>query len=432
VFFQRWPAQFNSRDACADLTDDEWLTQELPFEDQEAVIMPKLLKLIAPVLLASWAVCAVLTGTSSRPSPKAHPSPPRLPDHVFNVQLRPPVFRWIGNERLVLAGGKLQPGATEKRTFAVPKLEGIAVVLGGDSTIRYALRRPGGKTVIPEDTPEDAEYHILARDAGLWMLTFKQPEDGQWELTASAPTSNTAAQFSYDVRADDPIVEQAHLEVFPRGGDPRVVNRVAPGDPVYVRVFVATEDRTVRGVRWDVKVASWPDGSPVNVAVEDDGHHADGTTNDGIFVGAFVPAEATIMYTVNAKAVTPKGTHYAETSRVEVEEQGDLFIADTIAVSPDPRVGKPVTLTTTVTNRATRDAYDATMLLFLTEPNKWGGRDTREEAHRTFNLPAGKSMSISTAWTPTKAQDYEVSLSVNPTRDPLGPNVLRTTVVKVR
>jgi hypothetical protein len=323
-------------------------------------------------------------------------------------------------------------GATEKRSFVVPKLEGIAVVLSGDSTVRYALRTPKGKTIVPGQTSEDAEYHILARGAGLWMLTFKHPEDGQWELTANAQTSKVPAQFSYDVRADDPIVEQAHLEVFPRDGDPRVVNRVAPGDPVYVRVFVATDDRTVRGVRWDVNVASSPDGSPVSLAVEDDGHHADGTANDGIFVGAFVPAEATILYMVNAEAVTPKGTRYTVTSRVEVEEQGDLFIADTIAVSPDPRVGKPVTLTTTVTNRATRDAYDASMLLFLTVPNKWGGRDTREEAHRTFDLAAGKSTRISIAWTPTEAQEYEVWLSVNPTRDPLGTNVLRKTVVKVR
>ena len=105
-----------------------------------------------------------------------------------------------------------------------------------------------------------------------------------------------------------------------------------------------------------------------------------------------------------------------------------------ITVSPNPRVGKPVILEATVTNRATRDAYDAGMMMFLTVPNRWGGRDTREvgEAHRTFDLPAGKSMRVSTSWTPTEAQDFEVWLSVYPYRDPHMRNVLRKTFVRVR
>jgi hypothetical protein len=386
------------------------------------------------VVLAFGVTAANLTASNRQASRVKQPG---LPDKAFDLQLRPPLFRWVGNERLALGGGKLQPGAVEKRTFSVAKDEGIAVILSsGDSTIRYALRSPGGKTIVPGETQQDAEYHILARDPGAWILTFKHPDLGPWEVTADARASKSPAIFSYDVRADDPIVEEAHLEVFGRDGDPRVVNRVDPGDPVYVRVFVATDDRTLRGVRWNVKVASWPDGSPVSLAVEDDGHHADGAANDGIFVGAFVPAEATVLYRVQAEAVTPKGTRYTQDSRVEVEEQGDLFIADTITVSPNPRVGKPVTLTTTVTNKATGNAYDAGMLVFLTDlaGNKYGGKDTWEvgEADRRFDLPAGKSLRVSTSWTPTEAHDYEVWLSVHPASDPLGPNVLRKAVVKVR
>src|SRR5438552_2148887 len=168
--------------------------------------MPKLLKLIAPVLLASWAVFAVLTGTSSRPSSMKHQPPARLPEHVFDIRLRPPVFRWIGNQRLILDGVKLQPGGREKRMFTVPKLDGMGVALSGDSTVQYILRSPGGKTFVPGETPEDPEYHVLARGTGLWMLTFKHPEAGQWELAASADTSKIPTSFSFDVRADDPIV----------------------------------------------------------------------------------------------------------------------------------------------------------------------------------------------------------------------------------
>lgn len=386
--------------------------------------------------LAILASGLLLAASASRRTSGARASiagQPRLPDGVFDVQLPPPVFRWIGDQRLVLDGGKLQPGTRESREFAVPRLEGMAVVLTGDSTVRYTLRSPAGRIFVPGETREDPGYHVLSRDTGIWMLTFKRPEVGTWGLTADAGTAKLPTHFDFDVRADDPVVEQAHVEVFPRDGHPRVVNRVDAGEPVYVRVFVATDDVAVPGVRWQVRVVAYPNGPLQTISVEDDGRHADGEPNDGLFVGAFVPEEA-LMYVVEADAATPKGIRYETKSRIEIEEQGDLCIADSIVVSPSPRIGEPVRLSVTVMNKAARDAHDARLLMFLTVPNRWGGRDTREvgEGDRTFDLPAGKAMRISTAWTPTEAQDYEVSLSVSPTRDPTGPDVLRKTVVMVR
>jgi hypothetical protein len=175
---------------------------------------------------------------------------------------------------------------------------------------------------------------------------------------------------------------------------------------------------------------SWS-GSTIPIGVEDDGHHADGAADDGISVGAFV-AGKTYLYMVRAEGRTISGARYTAENRVEVEEKGDLLLADTIAVSSDPRVGKPVALTVTVRNEGTLDFHGVTLDLDLGP-----GETTLEEreARRTFDLRAGESRRVSTEWTPTEPRDYEVRLMIEPYLEPSSSdfaNNTRKTVVRVR
>jgi hypothetical protein len=313
----------------------------------------------------------------------------------------------------------------------VPRLKGIGFALYADTLVRFALRSPSGKTLIPGETPENAEYRVLAVDQGRsWILAVGNPEAGEWTVTTEAARLTGPTRYYFDVRADDPVVEETHVEVFSRDGDPRTVNSVPPGEPVYVRVFVATGELAVPGVRWNVVATSY-DGPPIPIAVEDDGHHADGAAGDGVFVGAFVAAEEPLHW-INVNATTPQGTRYTEESRVEVMERGDLLIADTIEVSPDPRGGIPVTLTVTVENKGTLDFKNVNLDLFLAlGETKWEEKGARQ----TFDIRAGESRRVSTSWIPSPRQEYLVRLTIEPFLEPFTSdlaNNTRKTIVRVR
>jgi hypothetical protein len=280
---------------------------------------------------------------------------------------------------------------------------------------------------------------------GVWILAVKHPEAGVWTVTVDATASKGRATYSIDIRADDPVVEEAHLEVMPRDGNPRVVNLARPGAPVYVRVFVATDDRPLPGVRWNV-LAHTPSDSVITVPVMDDGQHADGAAGDGIFVGAFIAEKGPIptnipkedekffahwLYQLRAEGQTPAGIRYVTESRIEIAPKSDLLIADSIRVSPDPRVGNPVTLTVTVKNDGVFDYRGVTLDLSLT-----AGRETwvEEVSRRTFDLLAGESRRITTSWTPHEAGEHGVRLTIYPFIEPEGDvdNNYRSTTVSVR
>ena len=110
--------------------------------------------------------------------------------------------------------------------------------------------------------------------------------------------------------------------MMPGDGDPKVVIRVNPGEPVFVRAFIANDDRPVPGVRWQVK-ARTPAGAIILIPVMDDGLHADGAAADGIFVGAIIAEDGPDgFYALSAEGQPPQGARYLQ--RVEVEAKGDL------------------------------------------------------------------------------------------------------------
>jgi hypothetical protein len=208
-----------------------------------------------------------------------------------------------------------------------------------------------------------------------------------------------------------------------------------PGTPVYVRAFVVKSDHLVPSVEWKISALILPadtlqtqQDSLQEIPVFDDGHHADGVAGDGIYVGTLRTQGPDALYQIVAEARTPNGIRYAASGDVEVRAKYDLLIADEIVVSPDPRVGKPVTLTVTVKNDGRHDYRGVGFELDVDQREERGSR-------QTFDLKAGESRRIVTKWTPDSAGDHEVNLSIDPFIEPYEvdyANNARSTTVKVR
>src|SRR5262249_7313753 len=148
-----------------------------------------------------------------------------------------------------------------------------------------------------------------------------------------------------------------------RDSDPRYsMAPVMPGTPVYVRVFLVKGARTVPGVEWTVSARAYPrdtrradNDTRQQIPVFDDGRHADGVAGDGIYVGTIRTQGPDALDQVYAAAKTPEGIKYTTLDHFTVQAKYDLLIASDILVSPDPRVGQPVTLTVTVKNDGHHD-----------------------------------------------------------------------------
>ena len=339
-----------------------------------------------------------------------------------SARLKPPSYGANPDNCLFRAVGSLRPGAAEKKSFVLPELDGVKMILFGDG-LSWSFRSPAGKTIVPGKTDLGAgEYGDIG--VGFAIFFLAHPEQGPWTLDIQAPESDTAVSYAILIDTDGAREEFAHLETMPREGDPSFSFRARPGDPVFVRTFLSRNGRAVPGVHWDVRATTLAD-SGIAIPVFDDGRHADGGAKDGVHVGAFLARDPYGLYEIAAEGRTPRGVQYVVTGIVQVESQNDLLIADTITVSPrEPRAGEPVKLAVTVKGDGGADNRNVELELRV-------GGDP--ESTQRFDLRAGESKRIVTTWKPRAPGTYHVLLTVNCWME--GDNYdnnSRETIVRVR
>jgi hypothetical protein len=351
---------------------------------------------------------------------------PQLDPKEFQVALRPRLSYSSSSDNHVFAAkGVLQPGARETKSFMLPSLARMTVLLIGKG-VRYEFRPPGGTPIVPGRTQGGAGFEYLGDVDGFSGFTLQHPGKGPWTVTATATSSDGPLAYAIDIRSDGPAEESAHLETMLRDSDPGMTYLAKPGDVVFVRVFVTHGGQPVRGVRWDVRALT-PTDSLLIIPVFDDGRHADEQANDGVSVGAIAAVGPDGFYQLRAEGRTPAGGQYVVTGAVEVQAPHDLLIADTIQVNPaSPRAGQPVTLTVTAENAGTVDSRDVTLEFYV---------GARKESEQKFDLKAGESKRIVTSWTPPAVNNYDVQLTIDPNSEPYASDFRNNTqraVIRVR
>ena len=389
------------------------------------------------LLTVGFGALADLRANAAEP-PAARRRDPSV-ESIYDVTLRPPRLHNFGDTHLSAVVDSFRPRSRATKTFMLPALRDMNVIMLGDSTLRYSFRSPSGRQFVPEGVYKGDGY--TSGGAGeCRILIVEHPEPGDWSVTVDATASSASGFYAIEITSNGAAEEQAHLETMACDSDPRFNTSVEPGTPIYVRAFVLNGECPVPGVRWSVH-ADWI-GDPTHdslaaktsreswqeVPVFDDGRHADGAAEDGVYVGILHTRASDGLYRVAAVGKTPGGVEYFKADHVAVRARYDLLISDKIVVSPDPRVGMPVTLTVTVKNDGPRDYRGARVELYV---------DKREEkgSQQMIDLKAGESRRVVTQWTPNSAGDHEVNLSIDAYIEPNEvdyANNARRATVKVR
>jgi len=142
------------------------------------------------------------------------------------------------------------------------------------------------------------------RNAGIrrtFLLAIEHPAAGTWTLAVQG-TGIVPSSYAVILRSEGPAEQRAHLEIMTRDSNPALSFLAAPGDPVFVRVYVTKGSEVIRGVRWFVLGTTTPSGFKLTIPVFDDGRHADGAADDGISVGGVVAEGPDGFYELAAKA----------------------------------------------------------------------------------------------------------------------------------
>ena len=326
----------------------------------------------------------------------------RPPADLYQVELKPPdLLRAYGENHLFVVAGTLGPGMQETRSFVLPRIARMRVLLAGNG-VSWSFRAPGGDTIVPGVTGNRPGYEYGRAGDGLAAMALENPEKGTWTVAITS-RADTALGFALDIAADGPAEEEAHFELLLAASDPGPSIVARPGDAVFVRTFIARNDTLVRGSRWDLR-ARTPRDSAIAIPVFDDGAHADGAAGDGVFVGALVAEGNDGIYTLRAEGRTPAGVQYLRSGVIEVHGQSDLRIADSIVVRPrSPRAGEPVTLTVTAMNDGTVEFKNVALELYV---------DRVKVSEQRVDLKPGESRRIATTWVPREALHHVVQLTL--------------------
>lgn len=353
----------------------------------------------------------------------------------YDVKLRPPNLRIDDETHIPPIIGRLPSRGRTSATFKLPRFEDLFILMVGDSTVRYEFHSPSGRRFVPGETPNRDGFESGGPN-GFQMLSMERPEPGTWTAIVDAGESRDSVTYFLDISSKGAVDEQPHLEAFSRDSHPNV-SSFEPGTLVYVRAFMLKGNRFVPGVDWSVKALITRDSPKVNqdirqIRVFDDGLHADESAGDGIFVGSIRLDGPDGVYGFVAEAGTQEGVRYMQTTHLEVQARYDVLIADEVVVSPNSRVGKPVTLTVIVRNDGPRDYQGVNLNLgFAPGPNEttqWEEKESR----KTFDLRAGELRRIALQWTPSNAGRFFVRLSVDPQANEIDyANNSRVTVVDV-
>ncbi len=203
----------------------------------------------------------------------------------YAIVLKPPAFLQTAQENHVfVAKGVVRPGERASKSFMLPKLDGMTALLLGVG-IEWSFHSPDGDTIVPGKTGNHDGYEYAAAPDGMAAFTLKHPEPGRWTVAIVSPGTDTTTAYAIDIRADGPAEEVAHLETMLGDSGPKDSFLARPGDPVFVRAYVAREGQPVLGTRWDIRAVT-PRDSVIAIPVYDDGRHADGSIGDGVFVGS--------------------------------------------------------------------------------------------------------------------------------------------------
>jgi hypothetical protein len=278
---------------------------------------------------------------------------------------------------------------------------------------------------VPGDSATHTGNEYTLAKVGVAALTLDNPEQGRWMLTITS-RDDTAVGYAIDVSTDGPIEETAHLELMLRNSAPSTMVVARPGDPVFVRTFLTKNGKPVAGTHWDV-LAHTPRDSVIGIPVFDDGHHADGRADDGVFVGALVAEGPDGHYQLRTEGRSRDSTQHFIAGIIQVHGLSDLLITDSIRVTPrSPRVGEPVTLTVTVRNDGTVEYKNVALELYV---------DMVKKSEQQIDLKPGESRRISTTWLPERALRYPVQLTLVSHNEPYWSdftNNTRKTIVSVR
>jgi hypothetical protein len=389
----------------------------------------------AVTVLFLTAATACIVGTS-RPSDPAKtlnrpkrgmriPLADSITPSIYDVELKPPATHQAADYHVFVAKGVLKPGAQETKRFILPKLARMGGLLLGEG-VTWSFHTPSGKVIVPGETKSGAGYNYAVARAGMASFSLEHPEQGAWTLVMESSRADTAVAYAIDILSAGPAEETAHLEMMLRDSDPNTSFLARPGDPVFVRAFVAKDGRPMPGTKWDVRALT-PSDSAIAIPVFDDGRHADGSAGDGVAVGSIVAKGPDGFYQLRAEVQTPSGGQYVVTGAIEVQADNDLLIADSIGVSPqNPKVGEPVTLTITALNEGVVEFKKAELELYV---------DRIKVAEQQLDLKPGESRRVATRWVPSRPKDFIVQLTLTSYDEPYGSdltNNTRRTVVRVR
>lgn len=335
----------------------------------------------------------------------------------FDVKLRPPdLLKATGQNHVFVTAGMLPPDSQQTKSFVLPKLTHANVLLLGRG-VSWTLRSPGGAVIAPRETGKHPGYEFAQERGGLAALRLDDPEKGAWTVTI-ANQADTTAKYGMDIWSEGPADEIAHLELIVPPSNPTVRVVARPGDAVYVRTFIANRGELVRGSRWDVRASVTPD-SEIVIPVFDDGAHADGAPNDGVFVGAIVVEGQDGFYQLRAEGRTLGGPQYAITGTIQVHGKSDLVITDSIRVDPmDPRAGKLVTLTATVVNDGAVAFKNAALHFYV---------DKVKMSEQSMRLAPHESRRLHVTWTPPRAGTYSLQLTLASPYEPYWSNFKNNT-----
>jgi hypothetical protein len=239
-------------------------------------------------------------------------------EDTFDVRLKPPVMGGSGPIQFIIDDtGTLEPSAKQTKSFMVPKRAAMSALMIANG-VTWSFRTPGGEVIVPGNAEGHDDGGALN---GLATFSLENPEPCEWTVEV-ASSSDTSVNYGLQVQTRGSVDETAHIETMLGDSGPDQSFRAQPGDPVFVRVFVANRGQSLPGMHWRVQALT-PRDSLIEIPVFDDGMHADGEAGDGVSVGAVVAEGPDGRYRLRAEGRTPLGDRYVTVAMIEVQSKSE-------------------------------------------------------------------------------------------------------------
>lgn len=307
---------------------------------------------------------------------------------------------------IVGPSGTIKPGQKLTKTFVVPEASQLTILTGGKSAIVF--KSPDGKTIAPNSTQDPNVNYEIDATLGIGAVSYNHPAGGTWSVTIDG--SKLTANDDFMVGAQlPPTADQVHLEALSATSDPQYSFLSKPGDTIYVRVFYVHGQTAVSKINWQVR-AQTPKKTTISVPIYDDGQHADGAANDGIFVGALTAEGPDGFYEFEGQGTLLSGAIVDIGGTAEVQATNDLLVDGTVLVQPtSPKVGQAATVSATLKSAGTVDNSQVPVELDI---------DGTKVTSKNVDFHAGQSQKIQFSWTPSATGSHKVQISISPFSEP--------------